>query len=118
MWPRKKRCSILSRRPRLRGPTALQPGPSMNGAASNSAAGRSCSGSSGLTSGTQGQAPGALAEAQLDQQRPNVRADHGLAVEALDAQARQPPAAHLLRHGVERFPEAVVVLIAQGQQPL
>src|SRR3954468_22334490 len=118
MWPRKKRSSILSRRLRLRGPTALQPGSSMNAAASTSAAGRSSSRSSGLTSGTQRQAPGALAEAQLDQERAHRRADHGLAVEALDAQARQPPAPDLLGHGLEGLSEGVLVLVPQGQQAL
>src|SRR3954452_1820030 len=108
-WAWKKRCSILSRRVRLRGPTALQPGSSMNAAASPSAAVRSSSRSSGLTSGTQRQAPGALAEAQLDQERPHRGADNRLAVEALDAEAGQAAAPHLLGNRLERLPQGLLL---------
>src|SRR3954447_25283902 len=118
MWPRKKRSSILSRRVRLRGPTALQPGSSMNAAASPSAAARSSSRSSGLTSGTQRQAPGALAEAQLDQKRAHRGANNRLAVEALDAEAGEAGAPHLLGTCLERLPKGLLVRVAQGQETL
>src|SRR4051812_7036088 len=118
MWARKKRWSILNRRLSSRGPTAHQPGSVMKAAASTSAAARSWSGGSSETSGTERQPPRALPEAQLDQQRPDGGTDHGLAVEALDAQAREAPAAHLAGHRLERLAQAVVVLLAQRQQAL
>src|SRR3954447_25417336 len=98
MWARKKRWSILNRRRSLRGPTAHQPGSVMKAAASASAAAGSCSRGSFATSGTERQSPRALAEAELDQQRADGRADYGLAVEALDAQAGQAAPAHLAGH--------------------
>src|SRR3954471_20479790 len=114
---RKKRWSILSRLARPRGPTALQPGSSMKESASTRAAARSSSGASGLTSGTEGQAPRALAEPQLDKEGPDGRADHRLAVAALDAQAGQAPATYLLGHRLERLAEPVLVGVPQRQQP-
>src|SRR3954447_23826083 len=110
MCARKKRWSILNRRPSLRGPTAHQPGSFMKAAASALAAAGSCSLGSSKTSGTEREPPRALTEAQLDQQRPDGGADHGLAVEALDPQAGQAPAAHLAGDCLERLAQAVVVL--------
>src|SRR4051794_24366638 len=118
MWALKKRWSILNRRRSLRGPTALQPGSVMKAAASASAAAGSCSRGSSTTSGTERQPPRALAEAQLDQKRPDGGPDHRLSVEALDAQAGQAAAAHLAGHSLEGLAQAVVVLLAQRQEAL
>ena len=68
-------------------------------------------------SGAERQPARALAEAQLDQVLAHRRADHRLAVEALDAEPRHAPAAHLGRQRLDRLAQLLVARVPSGSRP-
>src|SRR5215210_4283556 len=68
--------------------------------------------------GAQREAPRALAEPELDQERSSLGAHHRLTVEALHAEARHATAAHLLGERLQSRPQPVLVNVHEREQAL